>query len=521
MPRIRLVLAALLLVIGAALPGRAEITVEVQGDAEAGAEPEAIRLYGASYALVIGIDRYTAGWPPLRNAVHDAELVAEGLRAIGFDVTLATDLGSDELRRTLKEFLIRKGAEPDARLFVWYAGHGHSEHGEGFLVPADAPLPADPDFALLSLPMRDVGTMVRLARAKHVMAVFDSCFAGTIFESRGTPPPPAITRATLMPVRQFLSSGEADQTVSDDGSFRELFLRAIGGQDGSDSNGDGYVTGTELGAYLADRVTNLTHGAQTPRYGKMLDVSYDRGDFVFVLPSRTAPEAEPATVQPAQDGSTEAAYEIAFWDAIKNSTVAADYEAYLQAYPQGRFVPLANARIATLSAAATGTEAATPPAEAPAPEPEAPQAVTSVEPQADPATQTAAVEPSAEPVPPPPAPAIAALDEQRFAQKAANVREAPDQTAARIARLAAGDSVRVTGKVEGAPWFAVELPDGRVGYVHADLLGTAPPAASSQSAAAPADETPAFSEDNPFASSSGTGSAGTDPDNPFATGASQ
>ncbi|HYD80392.1 MAG TPA: SUMF1/EgtB/PvdO family nonheme iron enzyme [Paucimonas sp.] len=45
-------------------------------------------------------------------------------------------------------------------------------------------------------------------------------------------------------------------------------------------------------------------------------------------------------------------YELTFWDSIKNSDSAEDYEAYLQAYPKGRFAGLAKARIERLRAGA-------------------------------------------------------------------------------------------------------------------------------------------------------------------------
>ena len=45
-----------------------------------------IELYKESYALVIGIDNYTGGWPKLSNAVKDAKLVAAALEAKGFVV---------------------------------------------------------------------------------------------------------------------------------------------------------------------------------------------------------------------------------------------------------------------------------------------------------------------------------------------------------------------------------------------------------------------------------------------------
>jgi formylglycine-generating enzyme required for sulfatase activity len=44
-------------------------------------------------------------------------------------------------------------------------------------------------------------------------------------------------------------------------------------------------------------------------------------------------------------------FEMAFWESIKDSSHVSDYEAYLKAYPKGRFVTLAQARIARLRAA--------------------------------------------------------------------------------------------------------------------------------------------------------------------------
>ena len=43
-------------------------------------------------------------------------------------------------------------------------------------------------------------------------------------------------------------------------------------------------------------------------------------------------------------------FELAFWNSIKDSSHASDYEAYLKAYPKGRFATLAQARLARLRA---------------------------------------------------------------------------------------------------------------------------------------------------------------------------
>ncbi len=219
---------------------------------------------------------------------------------------MKTDLGSEELEDALKSFFLIQGEREDSRLFVWFAGHGHTIDGEGYLVPADAPRPeAGARFRFKALSMRRFGEWVREARSRHVLAVFDSCFAGTIFSASRNLPPAVVTRAATLPVRQFIASGEAEQEVSDDGLFRELFLRALDGDENADMNRDGYLTGSELGMYLTNQVANLTDAVQTPRYGKLRDKKYNRGDFVFLLaggepPPPSVPPSPPPTAAPSR-----------------------------------------------------------------------------------------------------------------------------------------------------------------------------------------------------------------------------
>ena len=169
----RAIIGLLVVAVGFALPERvlavadSAVYVDVR-ESEAPDAPvtERWKLYSASHALVIGIDNYNPGWPRLSNAIKDAELVAAELEKRGFTVQMLTDVGGDELRRTLRQFLALKGADPEARLFIWFAGHGHTELGEGYIVPADAPSPGSPEFRFSALHMGDIGSMVRLAQAK-------------------------------------------------------------------------------------------------------------------------------------------------------------------------------------------------------------------------------------------------------------------------------------------------------------------------------------------------------------------
>ena len=336
------------------------ITVKIRAENDPNAPvSESLQLYDNSYALVIGNDDYQAGWPKLSKAISDAQEIAGELEKRGFQVTFKKDLDSAGMQKALKEFFALKGADPSARLFLWYAGHGHTLKDEGFLVPIDAPPPTSPQFKLKAIHMRDFGGFMRLAESKHVFAVFDSCFSGTIFQTRAGMVPAAITLATTKPVRQFLTSGDADQEVSDDGTFRKLFLRAIRGEGRADANGDGYLLGTELGLYLSGEMTNITEQTQTPRYGKLRDADYNLGDFVFLLPGRSEKEAKvdqktgagesgPATVPGGEDQMVE----ISLWASIAADDDVPQFEAYLEKYPNGHFASVAKRKIEALKAPA-------------------------------------------------------------------------------------------------------------------------------------------------------------------------
>jgi hypothetical protein len=197
-----------------------------------------------------------------------------------------------------------------------------------YIVPVDAPSPkVDADFREKAISLRRFGEYMREANSRHVLAIFDSCFGGTVFNVARSLPPPAITLATTEPVREFISSGEADQTVSDDGTFRKLFLDVLAGNEpDADANHDGYVTGTELGLFLHQKMTNLTYNRQTPRYGKLNAYGYDRGDFVFQVGKPDIPSTPAAT----QSASEAERVSVATQGATSQANVSRADELYLR-----------------------------------------------------------------------------------------------------------------------------------------------------------------------------------------------
>jgi formylglycine-generating enzyme required for sulfatase activity len=87
-------------------------------------------------------------------------------------------------------------------------------------------------------------------------------------------------------------------------------------------------------------------------------------------------------------------FELAFWNSVKDSKQVGDYEAYLQAYPKGRFASLARTRIQQLKAAAPAPAPAKPAESKPA----ATQAQTKTAPKPQPAKPP---DNKVRPIPPP------------------------------------------------------------------------------------------------------------------------
>ena len=69
----------------------------------------------------------------------------------------------------------------------------------------------------------------------------------------------------------------------------------------------------------------------------------------------TAPDNPIETFPGPTVGTNEAqSIELVFWESIKDSTRLADYVAYLEQYPEGKFVTLAEARVKESSSTSAG-----------------------------------------------------------------------------------------------------------------------------------------------------------------------
>lgn len=250
-------------------------------------------LYKDYYALVVGISDYQQ-WPDLPSAGNDAREVAAKLKEFGFEVKLVLNPSAEQLRKALGDIVYEKGDEKNRALLFYFAGHGETlELADGtqlgYIVPGDCPLKnIDPmGFDSKAISMKDVEVLALKVKSKHFIMLFDSCFSGSLFNVVRAAPVD-ISEKSAQPVRQFITAGGAGEQVPDQSVFKVVFLQGITGD--ADLNADGYVTGSELGMHLQEKVVNYTRGGQHPQYGKINNPILDRGDFIFV--SRKMPEKQ-------------------------------------------------------------------------------------------------------------------------------------------------------------------------------------------------------------------------------------
>ena len=273
-----------------------------------------VREFRKNIAVLIGIDDYQHGIPKLTTAVRDAEVLARCLRDDHeYDVIhRLNSLANLEGLRVLFEETLPEAIDPDDRLFFYFAGHGIAQDGddgpEGFLVPQDA----RPEDRHSLFPMLKVAEAIADLNARHMLLVFDCCFAGafrwtstrsflpatqTLYRKRyerflDHAAAQVLTSAAqdekALDVIDGLTIGERD-TPEGHSPFATALLNGLKGdadKPGPDGVKDGVITATELYMYVRDVVELAaeergTH--QTPGLWPL--PRHDRGEFLFHTPN--------------------------------------------------------------------------------------------------------------------------------------------------------------------------------------------------------------------------------------------
>ena len=263
-------------------------------------------------AIVIGINDYTQGIPPLRTAVNDARRLAQILaEEHGFEAQLVTDgdAAGERLRKLLQEDLPHTVGADDRVLF-YFAGHGIALDGEdgpeGYIIPQDAELGKRESF----LSMQELNEALATLPCRHFLTILDCCFAGAFrwSSTRALSDMPEVIhqerydRFIRDPAWQVITSASYDQKALDLLSS-QMFGERSGAQQHSPfalalfealrgagdvvpaGGGDGVITATELYLYLRDAVEIASEAQgkrQTPGLWPLK--KHDKGEYIFLAP---------------------------------------------------------------------------------------------------------------------------------------------------------------------------------------------------------------------------------------------
>src|ERR1700742_1906095 len=98
---------------------------------------------GPRVALVIGNANYPDADAPLKQPLQDAHALADELKAVGFDVTIADNQSKQAIRKTLDGFF--KKIKPNSVALVFFSGFGIQSVRQTYLIPVDGQIWTESD----------------------------------------------------------------------------------------------------------------------------------------------------------------------------------------------------------------------------------------------------------------------------------------------------------------------------------------------------------------------------------------
>ena len=402
-------------------------------------------IAAARVALVVGNGDYAADIGKLKNPSSDAQLMADTLKGLGFEVSLVTDADQKAMKRAIREFgqKLRETGPQGIGLF-YYAGHGVQVDGENFLLPVGAEIQAEGDVELEAVSASSILSQMQFAGNAVNLVFLDACRNNPLTRSfrsgsRG------LARVDA-PRGSFVGYSTAPGDVSVDGetSNSPYALALV-----EELNTPG-ISIEEAHRAVRGKVLAATNQRQTPWDSSSLTGPVVLKEEVALVAPIAPATPTPAPAEPPSGGSSQQA-ELLFWDSIKHSDNPATFQAYLTQFPNGVFAGLARAKIDELESAAsdpTETQSA-----ARQVQPAAPEPAPAPEPEEKPdAALLAVVEP---------------MSGVFVATRSVNVRSGASTEADIIGKLAADQAVEATGRI--GDWLSVSVK-GKSGFVSGKLM---------------------------------------------------
>jgi hypothetical protein len=178
---------------------------------------------------------------------------------------------------------------PNDSLLIYFAGHGYQDRGHagtGYWIPVDGRGPDEPGHRTSWVPNIFIADYVEKVKARHVLLISDSCYAGT-FAQRGLPDDYFIATSEYarqkagLDSRRAITSGDVEPVRDTGGNGHSIFayhlLEVLREQPGE------YLTAEQLYKAVFRPVRDAA--PQVPQYFVMSD-NDEGGDFVFVRKNR-------------------------------------------------------------------------------------------------------------------------------------------------------------------------------------------------------------------------------------------
>lgn len=241
-------------------------------------EPSGLAAFGRYFALVIGIQNYTS-LQPLSTPLNDARDIAGILeKRYGFDVRLLEDATRADIMRALNTFK-NQLTETD-NLLIYYAGHGDLDelNSRGHWLPRDA----DSDDSTNWVPNTAITDILNHMKARGVLVVSDSCYAGALLRSNATSMTVDVEILRRKRSRTALTSGGLAPVLDNGHNGHSVFANAL--IDALNSNA-GVLDAQQLLLQIRAKVAEAAmkqRVEQVPLHGVINLAGHENGAFFFV-----------------------------------------------------------------------------------------------------------------------------------------------------------------------------------------------------------------------------------------------
>lgn len=238
--------------------------------------------YHNSYALLVGIDEYDdPKLEKLHTAVNGAEALSRLLQdAFEFEVELLRnkDATSGRIISWIEKRANGPNANPNDRLFLYFAGHGFKYTKSGYFMLSDSQRHSP---AASAIKMSQIVELTENMTPKHMCISIDACFSGLALpRTRGLQSTVSASSYLRHKAIQVITAGTDDQKVPDaladdnQSLFTWYLLQGLLGK-AFERN---ILTARTLFYYISDQVSQVMGDKLEPQFYQTPET---KGDFIF------------------------------------------------------------------------------------------------------------------------------------------------------------------------------------------------------------------------------------------------